>query len=214
MFNSFVKKLKTNILYIKSNLLFFIKLVKFNYLLNILYLIIIFDCLININSYNFFICSFIDKFFYFINPLYSLIVFLTFYFLISIKDIIILKLKNLIKLKNTKFNLSNSKLITQNYYVDNNNFNNIFLFSLYYIYNITSIKVVISYIYNWYLNFFKYNFSNLFISRFILNKLLLENVKPINWYPIFKRHSIFGYYRINRQRWVELKSEEINYIKY
>lgn len=52
-------------------------------------------------------------------------------------------------------------------------------------------------------NFYKYLF---FLVKSFFRKFF--------WYPIFKRHSIFGYYRLSRQNWVELKPEEIHYIKY
>ncbi len=59
--------------------------------------------------------------------------------------------------------------------------------------------------------------NNKFLNIFLLSTIssvIFPNFKSIYWYPIFKRHSIFGYYRIARQNWVELKSEEVNYLKY
>lgn len=60
---------------------------------------------------------------------------------------------------------------------------------------------------------FFFTLNNNAFKFYFLNSILL-NLRPIYWYPIFKRHSIFGYYRIARQNWVELKSEEVNFIKY
>ncbi len=34
------------------------------------------------------------------------------------------------------------------------------------------------------------------------------------WYPLYKRHSYFGYFRSMRQRWGEVKTEEVNRLKY
>lgn len=56
-------------------------------------------------------------------------------------------------------------------------------------------------------------YSNSFI--FLLTSNLLSRIVSVNyWYPLFKRHSYFGYFRSMRQRWGEVKSEEVNRIKY
>lgn len=91
-----------------------------------------------------------------------------------------------------------------NNYTNQNNIS--FLYSLYFKYNFLALYAYVSYIYNWYLNILVFALKNLNISSYV--KL------PIFWYPIFKRSSIFGFYRISRQRWSELKTEEVNYLKY
>ena len=212
MFNSIFKEIKKNILYMKNNLLVFIKLIKFDYIINIVYFIIMYDFLTYIDKNSTFIYSFLSQFFSYLNPLYNLFTFLLFYFLISIRSIVLLIFKNNFKSSNTKFDVK-KVYFNSNNYLTNNNYNGILLQLLYSIYNIVSFKVVFSYLMSWYSIFFKYTLNNFFVFRFILNSL--QNfTKVVSWYPIFKRHSVFGYYRINRQRWVELKSEEINYIKY
>ena len=213
MFNNFLKKIKVSILFIKTNILSYIKLIKFNYLLNIIFLYIIYDCFnhtyLNIYAY---IYSFLNSFFYFINFSYSFILFLMFYILISTKSIIFFKIKSFMKFKNNKF-LNKIVGLQYNNYVFSNNFNNMFLNYLYYFFNIIALKTVFNYILSWIILFFSWNFKSLYFIKFLIN-IFSVSVKKINWYPVFKRHSIFGYYRINRQRWVELKSEEVNYIKY
>lgn len=44
--------------------------------------------------------------------------------------------------------------------------------------------------------------------------LIVFGLTRVQWHTVFKRHSIFGFYRISRQTWVELKTEEINALKY
>ena len=116
------------------------------------------------------------------------------------------------KFKNNKF-LNKIVGLQYNNYVFSNNFNNMFLNYLYYFFNIIALKTVFNHILSWIILFFSWNFKSLYFIKFLIN-IFSVSVKKINWYPVFKRHSIFGYYRINRQRWVELKSEEVNYIKY
>lgn len=212
MFNSIFKEIKENVLYMKNNLLVFIRLVKFDYIISIVYFFIIYDFLIYVNKTSAFAYYFVNQIFYYINPFYNLFIFLLFYFLISIRGIIVILFKNSSKFNDKKFNIIKVYFNYNNYLV-NDNYNNIIISLFYTMYNIISFKVVLSYLIDWYFAFFRYTFKNSYIFRFTLSRL--QNFfKIISWYPIFKRHSVFGYYRINRQRWVELKSEEINYIKY
>lgn len=150
----------------------------------------------------------LNNFFYFINSSYNLFFYFIFYFIISIHTIFFLNFKNFIKIKNNKLIFN---LIPHN--KTNNSYNSLYLSSIYYFYNAVSLKVALSYLLTWIANFIYFSKSRSFYINFLF-KSITGLTKSVNWYPIFKRHSIFGYYRINRQRWVELKSEEINYIKY
>ena len=91
----------------------------------------------------------------------------------------------------------------------------LFLYRNYFIFNL-SILTLVSYIYDtikFYLFWLLFLFKNLFIVTFFIN--LLSSVFSQNcWYPIFKRYSYFGYFRSMRQKWVEVKSEEITRFKY
>jgi hypothetical protein len=91
----------------------------------------------------------------------------------------------------------------------------LFLYRNYFIFNL-SILTLVSYIFDtfrffgfWLLSFFKSSFFFNFL-REIFNNIFCQTY----WYPIFKRHSYFGYFRSMRQKWVEVKSEEINRFKY
>jgi len=204
MFNNFVKKLKINLLYLKNKFLFFIKLINLKFVFNVIFWYICLDCLINEELNNFFLCSFLTNLLLFVNPFNSFI-FLSIYFLISLKDKIILFIKFFINFRINK----KTKII-----LDSNNYNNLFLVAMYYSYNKVSFKINFTYIFNWFITFIKFNFiNNFFFIKYIFNNIILI-FSPISWYTIFKRHSIFGFYRISRQRWVELKTEEVNFIKY
>lgn len=111
------------------------------------------------------------------------------------------------------FSLSISNLILNKIYYKSNtfnteNWNSLYLQILYSIYLRLNIKSNIIYLY--------YSIGFLLKNLFLNNSFILKNLnfRTLYWYPIFKRHSIFGYYRIARQNWVELKSEEVNYLKY
>ena len=145
MFNSIFKEIKKNILYMKNNLLVFIKLIKFDYIINIVYFIIMYDFLTYIDKNSTFIYSFLSQFFSYLNPLYNLFTFLLFYFLISIRSIVLLIFKNNFKSSNTKFDVK-KVYFNSNNYLTNNNYNGILLQLLYSIYNIVSFKVVFSYL--------------------------------------------------------------------
>jgi hypothetical protein len=204
MFNDFFNKLKTNLLHFKNNLLFFFRLVRLTFLLNIFYFFIIYSYLIQLGN-NIVPYSFINNFFLIINVNYSLFLFIVFYLSLSLKSLLIKKVQNMSNFRKNKF-LINSR-------ENKKNFNNILLSLNYYTLNLEFIKSTLSYVCSLYFFYIKYTFNNLFLTNYILFVASKLTTK-ISWYPIFKRHSIFGYYRINRQRWVELKSEEINYIKY
>ena len=145
MFNSIFKEIKKNILYMKNNLLVFIKLIKFDYIINIVYFIIMYDFLTYIDKNSTFIYSFLSQFFSYLNPLYNLSTFLLFYFLISIRSIVLLIFKNNFKSSNTKFDVK-KVYFNSNNYLTNNNYNGILLQLLYSVYNIVSFKVVFSYL--------------------------------------------------------------------
>jgi len=91
----------------------------------------------------------------------------------------------------------------------------LFLYRNYYIRNI-SLLALFSYLFN-NLRFYFIFFYNIFIKSFIFSFFLEIFSILFNkyyWYPIFKRHSYFGLYRHLRQKWVEVKCEEINRLKY
>lgn len=205
MLNNFIKKIKINLLYIKNKLLFFIKLVNLKLIFNIAYFYVVYDCFTTIKNHSLFICSSLNTFINYINPS-NLSIFLSFYFILSLRFFIFLKLKNSIKLKSLK--LSNNSIL-----ISNNSYNKLYLQVLYYVYNKTTLIVNINYLYYWYLTFINCNIKNSYFLNYTVISLL-DILKPINWYTVFKRHSYFGFYRITRQRWTELKSEEVNYLKY
>jgi hypothetical protein len=206
MFNSFLNKLKTNLLYLKNNVLFFLKLIKFTFLINIFYFSFIYSCLVQTNSSNTFIGGLVYGFFLFISVNYSLLLFLLFYYTLSVKSLLFKKIQNITSFKKNKFLVTNNS-------IGKKNFNNILLSFNYYVLGLEFIKSILSYIYSLYFFYVKYILKNLFLTNYLFNTIT-KLVTKVSWYPIFKRHSVFGYYRINRQRWVELKSEEMNYIKY
>lgn len=109
------------------------------------------------------------------------------------------------------FSISNL-LINRLYYTSNKfnseNWNVLYLQFLYVLYLRLNLKSNLIYLY--------YNILFILKNIFVSNSYILSNLnfRTLYWYPIFKRHSIFGYYRIARQNWVELKSEEVNYLKY
>jgi len=194
MFTNFWKKWKINLPQIKTKFLFLVKFVNLNTFLYLIFWYVILDFLLNDAMSNIFICSFLINIFSWINTL-NLSVFLVFYFLISLNTIIL----NFFKIK-----------ININYVYNYNNFLLIFFF---YIYNLISFRINLIYLLNWIVTFIKFNYLKLSKVSYFFN-ILLKKISVVSWYTIFKRHSIFGFYRISRQRWVELKSEELNFLKY
>ena len=129
----------------RNSLLVFIKLVRFDYIINFVYFFVIYNCLTCVSKNDVLVYPFLNQIFYYINPLYSLSVFLLFYFLISIKNIIIILLKNNLKSNESKFNIKKIDFNT-NYYLASNNYNGILLQLSYTLYNVISFKVVITYL--------------------------------------------------------------------
>lgn len=91
----------------------------------------------------------------------------------------------------------------------------LFLYRNYFVFNV-SVLTLISYLVNT-IKFYVFWVFSLISNLFIFN-LILEIINVVSsqsfWYPIFKRHSYFGYFRSMRQKWVEVKSEEVTRFKY
>ena len=91
----------------------------------------------------------------------------------------------------------------------------LFLYRNYFLFNL-SFLTLLSYIFDTFKFYILWLFSvfkNLFFFNFfieIFNFIFNQSF----WYPIFKRHSYFGYFRSMRQKWVEVKSEEVTRFKY
>lgn len=192
MFTNFWKKWKISLPQIKDKFLFLIKFVNLKTFLYLIFWYTILDFIINDSISNIFFCSFLINFFNFIS-FSNLSFFLVFYILISLNGIFL----NFFKIK---LNL-------------NNTYNNLLLVFFFYLYNVFSFKINFIYLINWFLVFIKFNKLNLIKIIFLIN-YAFDKINVISWYTLFKRHSIFGFYRISRQRWVELKSEELNFLKY
>lgn len=159
MFNDFFNKLKTNLLHFKNNLLFFFRLVRFTFLLNIFYFFIIYSYLIQLGN-NIVPYSFINNFFLIINVNYSLFLFIVFYLSLSLKSLLIKKVQNMSNFRKNKF-LINSR-------ENKKNFNNILLSLNYYTLNLEFIKSTLSYVCSLYFFYIKYTFNNLFLTNYIL----------------------------------------------
>ncbi len=67
----------------------------------------------------------------------------------------------------------------------------------------------VKYFYSIFLYTVTNNFLYLFFKRITLNLFSLKT-----WFPVFKRHSYYGLFKANRQKWVEIRSENTNRIKY
>lgn len=191
MVANFFNEFKNNFSFFKTKLVFIVKGLNYLIVFDLLCVLFIVDILFNLN-----LLTFILNFFFLLtNYLLTLnfLVIVILFFIISTRNLILNKLSG-----------------KSNFIQKSENSNQLYLGLLFIIYSRLNIKSNLIFFLN-YLNllFFKSNF----ILNFF-NILLIENFKNLYWYPIFKRHSIFGYYRIARQNWVELKSEEVNYIKY
>lgn len=195
MFTNFIKLFKNNFNFIKVKIFVIIKLININLFFNFIFISLVLFCLIFNLEFLIdilYVYEVIFKFLSFIFIQYSLITYILLFILIINKFLRALWFKN------------NLELIFFN--------NQSYLNLLYNFKLINFSKVSITYYY-YYLNcFFNSLFSNNII--FVTLNLLKNKLVQISWYPIFKRHSIFGFYRISRQRWVELKTEEVNYLKY
>lgn len=91
----------------------------------------------------------------------------------------------------------------------------VFLYRSLYLVNVPLLSLVsylfdvVSFYFFYFLRLYRSSFVLLFFSTFF-SKLFSTHY----WYPLFKRHSYFGYFRAMRQRWGEVKSEEMNRLKY
>ncbi len=89
------------------------------------------------------------------------------------------------------------------------------IYRAFYISN-TPFLAIVSYIFDLAVYYFLYFFrlySNSIIAIFFSS--VISRLFSINyWYPLYKRHSYFGYFRSMRQKWGELKTEEVNRLKY
>lgn len=91
----------------------------------------------------------------------------------------------------------------------------VFMYRFYYLYNISFLSLF-SYIFDvvfFYFIFLYRLYKNSIFYLFFYN-LFLNFFSTNLWYPIFKRHSYFGYFRSMRQKWGEIKTEEVNRLKY
>ncbi len=79
-----------------------------------------------------------------------------------------------------------------------------------------SFASLLSYLFDSFVFYFFY-FLRLYRNSFVFITIYsaIVNFFSTNyWYPLYKRHSYFGYFRAMRQRWGEVKSEEVNRLKY
>ena len=68
---------------------------------------------------------------------------------------------------------------------------------------------VFDYFFNFFFFFIKFFFNKfLFLKEFFF--IFSNNV----WYPVFKRHSYFGLFRVSRDKWIDLKTENLNFYKH
>jgi len=197
MVDNFFKKVKTNLLSVKSKLVFLSEFRNFGFILNVLFWTLILLLIIDNNLFFALEQSFFNAFFTYLNYSSYFYVTLTVLFILSIKNFLYTMLLNLYGLTST-VQFSNNSL-----YLD--------VLYLSYLKNVLIIALTFL------LNYVRYFFSVLINSNYVLTFIwskILYTLTPISFYPIFKRHSIFGYYRIARQNWVELKTEEVNFLKY
>lgn len=80
--------------------------------------------------------------------------------------------------------------------------------SIYYIisFNLNNLNMFISFLTNCYKS---YIFNNLLIYLY-----LLININFITWHPIYKTHSIYGFYRSTRFNVIDIKNENLKRLKY
>ena len=187
MFVNFLGGFKNNLLFFKTRFANVFKKLNYFVILDFLVLVLTFILIYNLTIFS----LFLDL----LNPIFSYLIsfdngILLIYFIFSVRNLIINKI----------------------YYKTNilslNNWNSLYLNMLYYAYSRYNLRSNIIYFYYNILFFIRIKFN------FISHLWDITLFRTLYWYPIFKRHSIFGYYRIARQNWVELKSEEVNYLKY
>lgn len=194
MFENFFKKIKTNVSFLKSKLVFLSELKSFNAIFNIIFFFFLALIMIDNNLYYYVNQSFMNIITEYVNYFNNFYLVIAVLFLISVKNLII----------NT-FSSSQNNSNSQN--------NSIFLSVIYLTYIKDILLVNLSFLSAYFTYFILHTFQTSYLLNFCISKFRTLFV-PISWYTVFKRHSIFGYYRIARQNWVELKSEEVNFLKY
>ena len=141
---------------------------------------------------NFFVCSFIRSNIIFLNLIYF-----TFYFILTFLFLYILSFYT-----NYTRSIVNSDWL-------------VLMYRKYYIFNV-SIFGLISYFFDL-IRYCMLGIYNLYKHSFLFSVIfsLFSKLFSTNlWFPLFKRHSYFGYFRSMRQRWGDVKTEEANRLKY
>lgn len=149
MFNNFVKNLKMNLFYTKGKLSFFVKLVNFKFILTVVYFIVLFSSFLTLNSQSVLICSAINSTMLLVHPLNNFLIFILFYYVLSIKDILVLLVKQLL-------NFKSSVVKTRN------NSNNFFVITYYIYSNFSLFLNNLEYLLNYYFNLFSKKFVNFY----------------------------------------------------
>lgn len=138
-----------NLFYTKGKLSFFVKLVNFKFILTVVYFIVLFSSFLTLNSQSVLICSAINNTMLLVHPLNNFLIFIVFYYVLSVKDILMLLIKQL-------FNFKSNTVKTVN------NSNNLFVI-VYYIYNNFNLFLNnLGYLVNYYLNLFSKKFVNFY----------------------------------------------------
>lgn len=194
MFENFFKKIKTNVAFLKNRLVFLTEFKNRSFVFIISYYFLLFFIMVDNNLFFYVNQSFFGLILDFLNYFNNFYLTLIILFALSVKNLIA-----------NYFNFFQNSV--------NNQSNLLFLNFLYLVY----IKDTLFINFNFFLSYLSFFFlylaqTNYFLAFFMLK--VRQILVPISWYTIFKRHSIFGYYRIARQNWVELKSEEVNFLKY
>lgn len=198
MLNIFLIKFGSRLTLLNSRTAFFINAMRVNCLFSFLYFSIIILILISISLENI-LFSFFFNIFSDLDVNVNSSIFLFFYFSISNKNLLLNYFGYFVGL---------------NYFSKFQNTSNwLFLLVYWFYYNFGLVLVNFAYFLNKLLFVVKKNLSSLVKINFFL--IIIRKITYRHyWYPLFKRSSIFSYYRISRQRWTELKSEEINFLKY
>lgn len=157
----------------------------------------IYSFLVSLND-NFFICSYLKNTFFLDEELTNSV---------YLSIIVLLVILSLYNRKIYSESMINFNIITEflriNYILKI--FKNI---SLYYIFtfNLNKLKMFYLFLINCYKS---YIFNNLLVYLY-----LLLNNNLISWYPIYKTHSIYGFYRSTRFNVVDTKNENLKRLKY
>ncbi len=171
---------------VKQSVLYLVKNLNFYFLV-----LFVYSFCADVRS-NWAICSFIRT-----NIIFSNFVFFILYFILTF--FVLYLLVYYIKYTRSIVNGDWLVLLYRSFYLFNISFLSLvsYLFDLFYFYFLYFIRV--------YRNSFIYLFLFSFFGKFF----------SVNyWYPLYKRHSYFGYFRSMRQRWGEVKTEEVNRLKY